>query len=930
MIRLLQVIAITLRKIVKFSLNRKEQENKLKPLVKKFGTVILFLVTFFTHFEWAAAQTPEIELNVPDSTLNQKPFIQDTTILDPKDSLISQVSDTVALKQPETGIESTINYSSEDSMRFSLDGKKVFLYGNAKIDYGEIKMEAAEIEIDWNKNLITARGIKDSTGNDIGQPIFFNGAETYTTTGMSYNYKSSRAYITGIVTEQGEGIVAGEEVYKNEHNELFSINNTYTTCNLEHPHYLIRSKKTKAIPGDKLISGPFYMEVNDVPTPLFFPFGLFPAQNESTSGLIIPSYGEEKLRGFFLKEGGYFFDVNEYFKVKLTGDIYSKGGFGLKLDVPYKKRYAYTGNFMFNYTKLKPSSKIEDTDDIRNDFVINWSHSPQSKGSSRFSASVNAATSTYNQNNNLSIEQNTTRKISSNISYSKTFRGTPFSMGLNARHSQDVTTNEVDLLLPDMSMNMENIYPFRKKNQPAKTWYQKLNLRWAMKGTNRINNNLGKIGTDVTQDSIAPFNFETLPVLFENSKKGIQHSIPLSTSVKFLKYLTLSPSMSYTERWYFKKLDWSYDSELDQPVSREIDGFNRVYDYSFSAGINTRIFGTYLFKKGRVKAIRHIMNPSVGFSMRPDFSEAQYDYYQTVVDPENPDNTFLKSRYDGFVYGTPGTGKSATLSFGVNNTLEMKKLSKRDTSNTVKKVPILNGFGFSSSYNFLADSFQLAPISFRANTSIFKKKVNLSMSGTLDPYVYVLNAPIYQDENGEDVIDQTKISQYAWNSGQGIGQLSRMSIAFSTSFNPKSREGQKSIEDKVNDSNFSEADKQAILNNPNAYVSFDIPWDLRLNYSLSYSKAGYLKAQITQALNFSGNMSLTQKWKLAFTSGYDFQNREFTQTNFSIIRDLHCWEMNLSWVPFGRFQSYNFTIRVKSSMLQDLKLSKQRNATANF
>ncbi|MEQ8423909.1 MAG: putative LPS assembly protein LptD, partial [Cyclobacteriaceae bacterium] len=385
-------------------------------------------------------------------------------------------------------------------------------------------------------------------------PIFKNGSEVYETKDMVYNFKSKKAKISEVVTQQGEGFMHGDLVYKNDKNELFTIGNAYTTCNLAHPHFRIISNKAKAIPGDKIVTGPFYMELNDVPTPLAFAFGLFPSQRKSASGILVPSYGEERRRGFFLRNGGYYFDISEYMKVSLTGDLYSKGSSAVYLNSVYRKRYAYNGSLNFSVTNNRLTDDIEDSQKIK-DFRVTWSHSPQSKGTGRFSASVNAATSSFTNNNFLGLNSdpnatridNTSRKLSSNISYSKTIQGTPFSFGINMRHNQDLVTKRVDLPLPDLSFNVNNIYPFKKSQVEA---LENLNFRYTMNGTNQITNSLGPI--DDVLDSIVPFTFDNLPVFLENSRKGIRHTLPLSTSVKALKHFTMSPSVNYNEIWYFE------------------------------------------------------------------------------------------------------------------------------------------------------------------------------------------------------------------------------------------------------------------------------------------------------------------------------------------------------------------------------------------
>ena len=595
----------------------------------KFG---LFFIFFWCSIFVSNAQNPENQVAVEKGVLGKNPLLSDTTINNDStiivsDTIKSNIDSLKSTPPPKGDIETTINYSARDSINFSVDLKIVKLYGDAKIKYGVIELEADEIEIDYTKHQLTAHGRKDSMNQKLGYPIFKNGAETYETKDIIYNFKTGRARISEVVTQQGDGFLHGEIVYKNEKNELFSIENRYTTCNLEKPHYHIRTRRSKAIPDDKVVAGPFNLYINDVPTILGFPFGMFPAKNEASSGIIVPSYGEERRRGFYLRGGGYFFDISEYIKAELKGDIYSKGGHALTLNSSYNKRYAYRGNLNFGYTKTLSAQDIENRNTV-NDFRLTWSHSPQSKGSSRFSASVNAATSTYNQNNFLGINtdpnntnfDNLTQKLSSNISYSKSF-GSLVTLGVSMRHNQDVRSKKVDLLLPSVSLNVANIYPFKGKNSSSNSWRDKINFRYSLAGTNDLTNNLGRIGSDASTDSIAPFDFDNFSTFLKNSRKGFKHNIPLSTSFKMLKHFTMSPSLNYDELWYFEKLE--YDIDPDNPtraiVTDTLPGFNRVHTYSFSTSLNTRLYGTYFFKKGRVQAIRHVINPSLSFTYTSRF-----------------------------------------------------------------------------------------------------------------------------------------------------------------------------------------------------------------------------------------------------------------------------------------------------------------------
>ena len=856
----------------------------------------------------------------------------DTSRLPGPDSLATVAGDTLKTDSakttpPKGDVETTINYTARDSIRATLDNKTIWLFGEAKITYGSIQVEAEEIVIDYANNTITAQGVLDSAGNRIGYPIFKNGAELYETKGIVYNFKTRRAKIAEVVTTQGEGYLHAKTAFKNEKNEIFSADNSYTTCNLPEPHFRIRSTKTKAIPDDKIVSGPFYIEFNDIPLPVGFLFGMFPAQRESKSGIIFPSYGEERRRGFNLRGGGYFFDISDYMKLAVTGDLYSKGSHALYVNSNYMKRYAYSGRINFSYSKNRISDKIEDKN-ASNDFRLTWSHSPQSKGTGRFSATVNAATSTFNKNNNLMYGassdlnsnrlSNITSKLSSNVSYSKKFAGTPLSLGINMAHNQDLQTRLVDLPLPNISLNMTNQYPFQGKIKSG--ILDNFSIGYSMAATNRITN-------QISSDSIAAFNLDNLPLFFRRAKKGVRHSIPVSYSFKALRYFTVSPSFNYEEKWYFEKLSYHYDIPTYTQVIDTLHQFNRIATYSFSTGLTTRIYGMYFFKNPnkRVKAIRHVINPSISFGITPNFAKNP-EYFQKVTVPVTQavgDSVVLSgaqtkylSRHQGFAYGGANPGKSGSIGFGIGNNVEMKVKAPKDTAE--RKVMLLNNLSINSSYNIVADSFKLAPFNIAANTSILNNLINLNLSGVLDPYSYVKTI------NAEDGSSTERRTQYyAWKAGQ-LGRITQATFAVNTNLNPKMREKNQETREKVAQSDIPDVAKQEIIKNPDLYLDFDIPWSMNLAYSLSYSHRAGSKPTTVQALQASGDLSVSEKWKITYASGYDFGAKEFTQTNLGISRELHCWQMNLSWVPFGRFTSYNFTIAVKASILQDLKLERRK------
>ncbi|HNP95303.1 MAG TPA: putative LPS assembly protein LptD, partial [Cyclobacteriaceae bacterium] len=592
----------------------------------------------------------------------------------------------------------------------------------------------------------------------------------------------------------------------------------------------------------------------------------------------------------------------------------------------YNKRYAYSGNFNISITNNRVTDRIEDKS-ISKDFRIAWSHSPQTRGTGRFSASVNAATSNFTNNNFLGLNSdpratridNTSRKLSSNVSYSKTFPGTPFALGVNMRVNQDLVTKRVDLPLPDMSLNMNNVYPFKKSQQDL---LKNFVVRYTANGSNQITNSLGKIG-DVN-DSIVPFEVNNLSLFFKNSRKGVRQTIPLSTSTKLLKFFTLSPSVNLNEIWYFQKLNWALDPTGNAAVVTDtIQGFNRITNYSGGVNLNTRIYGMFIVKNPnrKLKAIRHVMNPSIGFSYQPDFGDPKYGYWQEFNTASG--GVLRRSRHEGpqFIYGSSGQGRQSSMSFSLGNNLEMKV--KNETDSVARKISLFNNLSISSNYNFAADSFKLAPFSFSANTNVLNDKFNINIGGVLDPYTYRLDSIVTTETSRQ--IYETRISRFVWQDGFKLGQVTNFNLALSTNLSPKGKEKDAESRKKISESSLTESDKDFFLQNPDAYIDFSIPWNFRINYNLTYTKQGRQKSNVTQALRFNGDLSLTEKWKVTFNSGYDFESKEFTQTFLTINRDLHCWQVSLGWTPFGPFQSYNFSIGVKSGMLRDLKLDRTRN-----
>ena len=825
-------------------------------------------------------------------------------------------------------IETTINYSAKDSIFYDLKSQKIKLYGGSKIDYGEINLEAYEILVDWNDKTLDANFILDSIGKKIGKPIFSEGDQSYETDKITYNFDSRKAKIKGIVTQLDDAYMQGEDVKKNEEDELFISHAMYTTCNLEEPHFHISSSKIKVIPGKKVVSGPFHLKFGNVPTPLGFIFGMFPQPKKKVSGLIMPNYGEEKRRGFYLRDGGYYFAVNDHLDLRLTGDIYSKGSYGMTLGTNYKKRYSYSGNLRFNYNKSKLGDFENPT--TSNDFSFSWSHSPDTRGkSSRFSSSVNFQTNSYNQNKNLvysNFNESINAQFNSNISYSKTFKGSPFNLSANLRHSQNVQTKKVNLTLPDISYNMSRIYPIKNIGKLGKTALGKISISHRFNGkielTNgSVGNSLGGLNIINSGNNFSEqidFNMDNISSIIDRSKIGGKHTIPISTSFNLLKYFTVSPSVNYNEIWYFKKLSYNYN-ELENGI--EIDttnSFQRAWSYSSAFALSTRIYGTVFFKKGKIKAIRHVISPEISMSFSPDFTKPKYGYYENVQ-INNEGDTKLLSKYENFLFGSPRIGSSASMNFYIGNNLEMKVLDKKDTINGTRKIKIFDNLAFSSSYNFLADSFRLAPIRFSTRTSFFKRLINLSISGNIDPYTFRLDS-ISESATGIKNVYQRRVDELAYKNNQGIGSLAYINMALGFRFSAKDF---RSDDDEKESSYGTREEIDYINSNIAEYIDFNVPWSINASYNLNRRKIGFRDPTITQTLTFSGDVSISEKTKISFRSGYDFKFKMLTQTSINATRDLHCWRINFSWVPFGRFQSYNLSINAVSALLQDLKLEKR-------
>lgn len=917
-----------------------------------FLSITLLLVFQQSLFGQQTGNRPEERVLIAPDTLINPQVLPDTALPALPDSILNiepEILEADSTKLTEIGdIETVINYFAEDSIISDFSQNKVFLYKDAWFEYGNIRLDADYIVIDWENSELYASGLADTTGTVLGTPVFKEGASIYEIRkDMRYNFKSSKAIISDVVTQQDEGLLRGQTVKKDSDGSIYLDHGFYTTCDLLEPHWHISSTKIKSIRGKQVVSGPFNLYFNGIPTPLGLPFGIIPdTPDEQVSGIIFPSYGQEQIRGFFLRDFGYYFALNDYIHTRVTGEVYSLGGYGVKTASVYNKRYRFKGGFNVDYQRFQSPETAEVPLEY-DAFWLRWNHTPESRGNSRFSASANFGTKSYNDNvlQQNNFQQNMTSDFSSNIAYSKTFVGTPFSMSANLRHSQNQVTDEVNLLLPDIAVNMNRQNPFRNiKFEPLKT----LNIAWNFNAQNSINNRLTtEFGVDPNllqsqteqfgqqpAPNILPFTFANLPQLLREADNGFRHTIPVSSNFTLFRFFTGTAAMNFTELWYLERINYYYNPQegrLDRILEK---GFNRVGYYNASFNMSTNIYGFYTFKRGsKIEAIRHHMQPTFGFSSTPDFSDSKYGYYQEVQ-VDNTGRTQRLSRYQGFLYGGAPMGEAKSLSINIRNVVEAKVRTESDTAEVqTKKVPLLQTLNVSTSYNFAADSFQLAPLNFNTRTSLFENKISVNVSANLDPYA----TKTTMNEDREVI---SRVNDFAFRRGQGVGTLRSATLNLNGSINPSRTERSPAeVRDELtNDflnqggqmNEFVENEISRIANDPSQYIDWSIPWNMNFGYNFSYRKGIDGTTNVTQAVNVSGDISLSDKWKINFNTGFDVTAGNITQSMIGIARDLHCWQMNVNWVPFGRFTSYNIDIRVKSNILRDLKVSRRRSFFDSF
>jgi len=896
---------------VRFNLIRKIL-SKLR-FLSSLG-VILFLIcgTIFGQTRENKKSVIVEKQSVLNSNGQKMPRLElpDSIRISRNDSL---ASDSI-VEDETTGFDAEVEYTADGYITLiqNSSGNKIIMYDNAQVKYKDIDLKAAYIELNRDSNLVYAVGKPDSTGAIAGKPVFKQGEQEFEADQIRYNFKTKKGIVTGVVTEQEGGFVHSGRTKLINDSTYCLRNGKYTTCDAEHPHFYLEMTKAKVLSNKKIVTGPAYLVVEDLPLYfIFVPFGFFPNSPKYSSGLLMPSYGDEINRGFFLRDLGYYWAANDYFDASVKGDLYSKGSRGIKLHTNYRLRYKFSGAFDMQYYRNVFGDKGLPDFKTQNDFAVTWSHSMDSKSSpsQTFSASVNFSTSSFDQNNSYTTENYLTNTKQSSISYSKRWENSPFNLSANLRHSQNSRDTTISLTLPQMTFNMSRIYPFKSKVRIGKEkWYEKIGLSYSMDMQNTINTKENKLMTSS---------------LTKDWQNGVKHSIPLSTSFKALKYITVSPSVNYNERWYTQQIRKKYNETTKQvEISDTIYGFTRDYDYSVSVGASTKIYGNYipLNPKSNIKGIRHMMTPSVSFSLRPDFSNAGFGMYENIeyYDEKGFPVSLRYPYHEGAIFGTAGAGKSGSIGFSLNNTLEMKKLNTKDTTSNeaFTKIKLLDQLSVSGSYNLAADSLNMSNINIAARTKV--AGVDLNFGAILDPYAM---------EDGH------LINQFEFSRNGRLARLTSANMSFGLSF--KSKEGKEKEKEEANltPEQKTELDQKILRQRTGdipEYADFSVPWDLSLNYSFRYNKPDPAKSSIiTQTVDFNGNVSLTKQWKVGFSSGLDVQKLQITFTQFNIFRDLHCMQMSLNLVPFGYRQSYSFTLRATSTLLQDLKLTKRQSSYDN-
>lgn len=870
-------------------------------------------------------------------------ILPDTSLRD------SLYKDTV--RKSKSALEEPVSYSAKDSITFDYTNSRAHLFGGSQVNYQNLQLTADDISLSLDSSLVHASGRLDSTGAIQGKPLFKQGEDEYEPDRISYNFKTRKAFISNVYTQEGEGFMQSREGKRDSSGVMYVQNGKYTTCDAEHPHFYVSLTRAKMHPGKNVIFGPAYLVVEDVPLPLAIPYGFFPFSSSYKSGFIMPTYGDETTRGFYLRDGGYYFAINDKVDLKVLGEFYTKGSWGLSAQTNYKKRYRFGGNFYFSYQNTKEGEKNMPDYSVSKSFKLTWSHRQDAKANptQTFSASVNFATSSYERNNLTSMynpESYTQSTRTSSVSYSKSFSKVGLTLSGTFNLSQNMRDSSISVTLPTLSISQSRFNPFkRKKAAGQERWYEKIAMSYTGTLANSINTKEDKL-------------FHSS--LVKDWRNGMRHQVPISASFSVLNYINVTPSFTFTDRMYTHKVMQGWDTERQDVQRDTVYGFYNVYNYNMSISANTKLYGMYRpmpwFGGKKIAAIRHVFTPTVSFSYAPDFSQSRFGFYDSYVKTDANGNvsTVRYSPFSGMMYGTVGQGMTGSVTMDVANNIEMKVRTDKDSTG-YRKISLIDELGGSLSYNMAAKRRPWSDLNLRARIKL-TKKYTYSMNAVFATYAYE------KDENGRVYVgDHTEWSRGRFGRFQGTAQNISYSISnetFRKLFGKKHRTT--TSDDELDEELDEEEETDPTMQNvdpdrkkgktganqesngdvdEDGYLKFSLPWSINIGYGVTIrenaqgrfnDKRMRYPYKLSHTLNLSGNIRISEGWNINFSSGYDFNMHKLSMTTASLSRDLHCFQMSCSMV-ISPYTSYNFTFACKAGTLADaLKWKKQSSYSSNI
>lgn len=820
-------------------------------------------------------------------------------------------------------IDQVIEYKAEDSTYFNIASRKAYLWGKANVIYDGLNLKADIIIVDFGTRQLYARGRIDSTGKYVGRPLFNDGERETEADTMIYNFDTKRGRTYGIALKEDESYIYCNKVFRDDDKSIYSDEGKYTTCNNQaHPHFYLQARKLKIIPEKKIIFGPSNLVIEDIPTPLFIPFGMFPLKKDRKAGLLPFDYGMSGNYGPYMRGVGYYIPVSDYLDLVLSGDIYFRGSWRANASTRYAKRYKYTGSFSIEFSKYLNGER-EDPNfktNISRTFALKWSHSQDAKArpGSTFSANVDIQKNNAAQLNSRNATNIVRNEFGSSVTYTKSVLKNKASVSISALHRQNSQTHFFTMTLPNLTFNLQRINPFSKPNALGKyKWYKDVGFSYQMQFENRIETKdsvffSGKPIEGAIREFFPQFRINS-PINLTSAdqfKQGILHSVPITLgSYKFLhQHFVFTPTVTYNEYWYFRTMEKRWNAAEKKEDTMYHDNFSRASDYSATGGIATQVYSTAQFGHGKIGAIRHTLAPTLGFNYRPDFGKEKFGYYKEVQS-DTAGHTEKYSIYQGGIKGFPTSGPRGALTFQFNNNIQAKVLKKTDTSSKYETKTWLENLTVSGDYNFLADTMKLSNITVTGFTKLYKL-ISLTGNATLNPYT----------KNGN-----TYVNKLEWNNSHRIGTWTNGTVSMNTALNADMFRKKKNLDTAGKTKSKDDQDVIAdIQKYPDQYVNFTIPWTININYSFNYSRINY-QAKYGQTFNISGDLRISPKWKVDYTTGYDFASKKIAYTQFGVSRLLHCWALNFTWIPDGIRKSFNFSIHANSSLLSSLKVEKKRN-----